>query len=189
MLQYDGRLELSLLQGILFGIFMVITNLLILKMPAPMISGLMAGMFFGVFMYFIFPIILYKYPIIHDRQAEAELGKNEELLVKIPANLLRGIKGVGGLGLSYLTAGLLYLTDSRLFFKPHSVKKKELEIPLNNIMDVGKRRTMRIIPNGIFVRTRLGDEYRFIVWRRDEPIQLLLGHPPSAIIGNYRARS
>ena len=163
---------------------MVITNLLILKMPAPLISGLMSGMFFGVFMYFIFPIILYKYPIIHDRQAEAKLGKNEELLVKIPANLLRGIKGVGGLG-------LLYLTDSRLFFKPHSVmqKKKELEIPLNDIVEVGKRRIMRIIPNGIFVRTRLGDEYRFIVWRRDELIQLLLGHLPSVMTGNYRARS
>jgi hypothetical protein len=78
MLRYNGRLKSSLLAGILFGVFMVITNLLILKMPAPLVSGLLEGMFFGVFMYFIFPIILYKYPIIHDRQAEAELGDTVE---------------------------------------------------------------------------------------------------------------
>ncbi|VUT25688.1 MAG: hypothetical protein MASP_01110 [Candidatus Methanolliviera sp. GoM_asphalt] len=65
MLRYDGRLKFSLLQGIIFGIFTVIINLPILKMPAPLISGLIEGLFFGVFMYFTYPIILYKYPIFH----------------------------------------------------------------------------------------------------------------------------
>ena len=91
MLQYNGRLKDFLSAGILFGISMAVFYFLFFgNALISLITGLLAGLLFGGAIYLI-------YPILH-RQAEAEfeLGKNEELLAKIPANLLRGIEGVGG---------------------------------------------------------------------------------------------
>ena len=94
MLRYDGRLELSLLVGIIFGVSMAVYYFLFFgNALISLITGLLAGLLFGGAIYLI-------YPILH-RQAEAELGENEELLAKVPANLLRGIERRGWIIIYY----------------------------------------------------------------------------------------
>lgn len=167
----DKNLKIFLTTGIPFGIIFGILMGVFIEVVFHY-HGLILGLFSGLFGGLIFGGILTFMSGILYRQAEVELGEGEEALFKGPANLGRGIKSVGG---------LLYITDSRLLFSPHHMmqkKEKQLEIPLNDIAEVGKRRTGGIIPNGMFVCTKSGDEYRFAVWERKNLIRLLLEHRP-----------
>ncbi|HIH98144.1 MAG TPA: hypothetical protein HA346_03955 [Thermoplasmata archaeon] len=170
----DKNLKIFLTTGIPFGIIFGILMGVFIEVVFHY-HGLILGLFSGLFGGLIFGGILTFMSSILYRQAEVELGEGEEALFKGPADLGRGIKSVGG---------LLYITDSRLLFSPHPMmqkKEKQLEIPLNDIAEVGKRRTGGIIPSGMFVCTKSGDEYRFAVWERKNLIRLLLEHrsPPS----------
>jgi hypothetical protein len=71
--------------------------------------------------------------------------------------------------------GRLKITNKRLIFEAHAVniQKQVLEVPLNQIKEVGQRNTMFIVPNGIFVRLKTGVEYKFVVWGRNELIDLI----------------
>lgn len=95
-----------------------------------------------------------------------ELRKNEQILVDRAANLFRGIEGVGG---------RLKITNQRLIFEPHAIniQKQILEVPLNQIKEVNPRNTMGIIPNGILVKLVSGQEYKLVVWKRKELIELI----------------
>jgi hypothetical protein len=95
-----------------------------------------------------------------------ELRKNEQILVDRAANLFRGIEGVGG---------RLKVTNQRLIFEPHAIniQKQILEVPLNQIKEVSPRNTMGLIPNGILVKLVSGQEYKLVVWKRKELIELI----------------
>jgi hypothetical protein len=85
--------------------------------------------------------------------------ESEELIEKVAANLMRGVEGVGG---------RLMLTNQRVLFEAHkfNVQSAPLAIPLSAIESVVPSRTAGIGPNGITIRCRSGEEYRFVVWRR-----------------------
>ena len=90
----------------------------------------------------------------------------ERILYVGGANLFRGIEGVGG---------KLRITDTRILFEPHffNIQKGNLEIPLKEILLIGKRNTMLLIPNGIYVQLKSGVVYRFVVNERERIIDLI----------------
>ncbi len=95
-----------------------------------------------------------------------ELKKNEQILVDRAASLFRGIEAVGG---------RLKLTNQRLIFEPHAIniQKQTLEVLLNQIQEVKPRNTLGIVPNGILIKLVSGQEYKLIVWKRKELIELI----------------
>ena len=95
-----------------------------------------------------------------------ELKEGEEFLAIGGANLFRGIEAVGG---------YIIITNLSVLFRPHAfnIQKQPVEIPRNDIAEVGKRKTLRIKSNGMFIRTKSGVEYRFVVEERERLIQLI----------------
>ena len=98
-----------------------------------------------------------------------ELKVGEELLADVRANLFRRIE---------LVEGRMKITNRRVLFEPTflNIQKQTAEIPFEQIAEVGKRNTMRILPNGMLIRTKLGTEYKFVVWGRDRLIALIQNH-------------
>lgn len=95
-----------------------------------------------------------------------EIKKNEQIIDDRPANLFRGIEAVGG---------RLKITNNRLVFEPHefNIQKENLEIVLAQIEKVRPVNTLGIVPNGILVKLKTGEEYKFVVWKRKELINLI----------------
>ena len=97
-------------------------------------------------------------------------SRNESLqevtLIDVAANLFRGLEAVGG---------RMQITTHRILFKPHAInfQKEPAEIDLKNIAEVGKRNTLGLVPNGMYVRTKDGTEYRFVVWGRSNLIKII----------------
>ena len=91
----------------------------------------------------------------------------EKLIIKVNANLFRGIESVGG---------KLTVTDKRLHFKSHSfnIQTGETEIPLNEIAGVTKVNTLGLVPNGLLVKLKNGKNYQFVVSRRNSVYDLLI---------------
>jgi hypothetical protein len=98
-----------------------------------------------------------------------ELKQDEEILADVAANLFRGIEAVGG---------RMKVTNYRVLFEPNAInlQKMPAEIPLEQIAEVRNRNTMRIVPNGMLIRTKAGIEYEFVVWGRGRLISLIQRH-------------
>ena len=92
------------------------------------------------------------------------MSEDDGILVTASANLWRGTEAVGG---------RLTLSRAGLEFRAHTfnVQREPLEIPVDEIVEVRKTRTMGIIPNGLAVTTKLGIEVRFVVGDRDRFIE------------------
>jgi hypothetical protein len=86
-------------------------------------------------------------------------SEDEEIVGKFAANLFRGIEGVGG---------RLIVTNQRLLFEAHklNLQRAPLEIALDQISDVAETKTMGLLPNGITVTCRSGEQHRFMSWNR-----------------------
>jgi hypothetical protein len=91
---------------------------------------------------------------------------NEEILADGVANLFRGIEGVGG---------RLTLTSRRVLFEPHAInlQRNPADILLSDIVEVRKRNTLGLIPNGLLIRTKAGVEYKFVLWDREKVMNLI----------------
>jgi hypothetical protein len=92
--------------------------------------------------------------------------QSEEILADVAANLFRGIEAVGG---------RLKITSRRVVFEPHAfnLQKMSAEMFLSDIVEVSKRNTMGIVPNGLLIRTKAGVEYKFVVWQREKLIKII----------------
>jgi len=90
----------------------------------------------------------------------------EEIQGKYGANLFRGLEAVGG---------RIIVTNQRLLFEAHRVNLQSgpLDIPLREIADVVPSRTLGVVPNGMVVHCRSGQQYRFVVWGRKRIIELI----------------
>ncbi len=112
----------------------------------------------------------------------------EEILADVATNFFRGIEVVGG---------RLKITSRRVLFEASEIHLQEqpAEILSNDITEVSKRNTMRIIPtveillsdiaevsklntmgiipNVLLIRTKGDVNYKFIVWRRGKLIELI----------------
>ena len=81
----------------------------------------------------------------------------------VAANLFRGLESVGG---------KMKITDKEIIFTPHkiNVQKKPLSININDIKEVEKRNTFYIVPNGLGIVVKSGEEYKFVVNNRQKII-------------------
>jgi hypothetical protein len=89
------------------------------------------------------------------------LEPNEEIEISGPANLFRGVEGVGG---------RLYFTNQKLIFNSHKINLQsgQTNIDYSEIVSVEKRKTGFIVNNGIRVIIRAGKSYDFVVNNREE---------------------
>jgi hypothetical protein len=127
-------------------------------------SAILQGVIFGALFMLLFPWTLEKMIGKRVDTILPELLENEKIEEEIFANLFRGIEGVGG---------KIFLTNERLIFKSHSlnIQKGQTNIDYSEISSVGKRKTMKIINNGIKILTNKGQEYCFVVNDRESQIQ------------------
>jgi hypothetical protein len=90
----------------------------------------------------------------------------EVTLIDVAANLFRGAEAVGG---------RMQITTHRILFKAHAInfQKEPAEIDLRDVTEVGPRNTLGFVPNGMYVRTKDGTEYRFVVWGRGNLIKII----------------
>ncbi|MBS4537954.1 hypothetical protein GOQ27_05745 [Clostridium sp. D2Q-11] len=95
-----------------------------------------------------------------------EKTDNEQIHFNVLANLFRGNESVGG---------KLKITDKRLIFKSHAlnIQTGVTEIPIEKIVKVNKRNTLRIVPNGMSIITQDGIEYKFVLWSRGKIINFI----------------
>lgn len=96
---------------------------------------------------------------------ESQLREGERIVKKGFANLQKNIEAVGG---------RLYLTNRRLIFESHwlNIQSGVTEVELCDIESSANCWTrsfdlIPVLPTSCRVRTRYGEEYRFIVFRRD----------------------
>ncbi|MFY0606092.1 MAG: hypothetical protein JXR10_05215 [Cyclobacteriaceae bacterium] len=119
---------------------------------------------FGLFSAFGFPLILQGLA----NKASSKIGptilpdleENEIIEVEGVANLFRGLEGVGG---------KLFITNKQLIFKSHelNIQSGQTNIRFQNIKNILKRKTGRIIDNGIRVQTIDDLHFDFVVNERE----------------------
>jgi hypothetical protein len=127
-------------------------------------SLIFQGVFFGIFFGIGFPYINEKLAGKFSKKMgikiNPELELNEEIEIEGPANLFRGIEGVGG---------KIFLTNKKLIFKSHkiNIQKGQTDIEYSTIKEIAKRKTAKLIDNGIRIITDNGKEFNFVVNERD----------------------
>lgn len=86
--------------------------------------------------------------------------EDEEIVFEGPANHFKGIESVGG---------RLFLTEGRLRFVSHgfNLQRHDESYPLEEIVEVGPRRTMGMVDNGLRVALQDGREEAFVVGERE----------------------
>lgn len=133
-------------------------------------SYLFQGAFFGILMEISLPYInrklVPKFASRLGKNIKPVLDDNELVEIEGPANLFRGMEGVGG---------KLFLTNKKVIFKSHkiNIQKGQTDIEYNNITEIIKRKTAKIINNGIRIKTNDGKEFDFVVNDRDKWIEEL----------------
>jgi hypothetical protein len=90
----------------------------------------------------------------------------EPILADKPANLFRGLEGVGG---------RLKITSQRLIFIPHAfnIQTQPEEIFIWEIQRIDRKKSLFFIPNQMVVVMKSGAEFRFVVNGREELIALI----------------
>lgn len=127
-------------------------------------SLLFQGVFFGVFFGIGFPYINEKLAgRFLDKVGatiQPDLETEETIEIQGPANLFRGYEGVGG---------KLFITNKKLIFKSHkiNIQNGQTDIAYTNIKAIVKRKTAKLIDNGIRVITTDDKTYDLVVNERD----------------------
>jgi hypothetical protein len=124
-------------------------------------QSLIYGVSMTLFFIFLFPFMMKKILEKKIDNIKPELLETEKLEEEIFANLFRGLEGVGG---------KIFLTNQRLIFKSHSfnIQKGQTNIEYSIISSVQKRKTAKLIDNGIKIITKQNTEYDFVVNDRDD---------------------
>ncbi len=71
--------------------------------------------------------------------------------------------------------GKIFFDEDGMVFKSHAlnIQTGETRIDYAEIARVGTRNTLGIVPNGLLVVTKYGDEHRFVIYHRKEVIAFL----------------
>ena len=91
-----------------------------------------------------------------------EMEEDENIIYEDGANLFSGTWVAVG--------GKLFLTNKRLIFNPHkyNFQKGETSIDLSEITEISKRKTSRIMDNGLRIVTKDNEKYDLVLNDRDE---------------------
>ncbi|WP_217363242.1 GRAM domain-containing protein [Winogradskyella undariae] len=124
------------------------------------IQGILFGLFFGIGFPYINEKLAGKFTNKIGVKIKPDLEENENIEIEGPANLYQGIEGVGG---------KIFLTDKKLIFKSHkiNIQIRQTNIEYKNIDKISKRKTIKLINNGIRIITNDGNKYDFVVNERD----------------------
>ncbi|MGC2236998.1 MAG: GRAM domain-containing protein [Pyrinomonadaceae bacterium] len=143
-------LKTFLRTGIFFGACMGLYYAYAHGLKFGIVSGIASGSLFGAIM------ASFTYFQSKKFQSERPMFSDEKLIKEGPANHLLNIEGVGG---------WIYLTDKNLLFNSHSinVQNHELSIPLSEIADAEKGRTLGIIPNQLRIKLKNEKVEKFAV--------------------------
>lgn len=150
--------------GIMFSIILWLFDFFSDEKLYSIKSLIFQGVFFGIFFGIGFPYINEKlagrFSNKIGAQIKPELETEEKIEIEGPANLFRGIEGVGG---------KIFLTNKKMIFKSHkiNIQKGQTDIDYANIQEVVKRKTAKLIDNGIRIITQNGKEYDFVVNERN----------------------
>lgn len=150
----------AILYAVLLWVFDYFTDEELFPIKMLIIQSVLFGIFFGIG----FPYINEKFA----RKFSKKVGKNiipnleadETIEIEGPGNLFRGMEGVGG---------KLFLTNKKLIFKAHkiNIQRGQTDIAYQNIQEIIKRKTLKLIDNGIRVVTTDHQEFDFVVNERD----------------------
>ncbi len=150
-LNWKFRIVFAILTGLLFIGIMCLLDYWLDKSLQSLNSYLFQGIFFGLFMGIGFPYVTEKFgkrfTSKFGKNIKPELEENERIEIEGPANLFRGIEGVGG---------KIFLTDKKLIFKSHkiNIQKGQTDIKYENINEIIERKTAKLIDNGIRIKTK-----------------------------------
>jgi len=169
-LNWKFRIVSAILTGLLFVGIMCLMDYLLGGEFQSMNSYLFQGIFFGIFMGIGLPYVTQKFGTKFTskmgKNIKPELTQDENVEIEGPANLFRGMEGVGG---------KLFLTNKKVVFKSHkiNIQKGQTDILYENITEIIKRKTAKIIDNGIRIKTNGGNEFDFVVNEREKWIEKL----------------
>ena len=92
--------------------------------------------------------------------------ETDKQIFDIAANMIKGFESVGG---------RLTITDKEVIFKSHklNIQKGTVTIAMLDILQVGKRNTLFLVPNGVKIGVKSGEEYKFVVNHRSKLIDYL----------------
>ncbi len=150
--------------GIAMGIFFTVQNLLgydhltNANIFRAIITGLLSGALSGLLFGWLIGLFVKSKGVTESTKIETEPG--ETILFQSGANHFKGMEGVGG---------KLYLTNKRIIFKSHkyNIQNHALSIPVSNIANVTREKTLGIINNVILI-TCLGKKEKFVVQQAAE---------------------
>jgi hypothetical protein len=164
-LTWKVRVIYGIISGIAFTVILILIDGLILDELRSVLRYVLQGLFFGVLMAVMMGIASKKLPkwLGFNRPGFAHPGlqPDEKIEFEGPANLFRGIEGVGG---------KLFLTNQKVIFNSHkiNIQRGQTNIDYSDIARVEKRRTLKIIPNGLRVITVDSKNYNFVVNNREQ---------------------
>ena len=119
------RIVSAILTGLLFVGVLCLMNYVLDGELQSLNSYLFQGIFFGIFMGIGFPYITQKFGSKFiskiGKNIKPELTENENIEIEGPANLFRGLEGVGG---------KLFITNKKLIFNSHemNIQKGQTDI-------------------------------------------------------------
>ena len=128
------------------------------------------GIYFGILVGLGFPYLIEKFGTRFTskigKNIKPELTQGENIEIEGPANLFRGMEGVGG---------KMFLTNKKVVFKSHkiNIQKGQTDILYENISEIVKRKTAKLIDNGIRIKTKDENEFDFAVNEREKWIEKL----------------
>lgn len=155
----------SLKQKIIQGIIMGISYVLIMNLfnffwgeKFSVSQTIFMAVFFGGIMGFLLPFITERYTKKMLDKVVIDVSEDEQLILESGATLKSKL---------YTDGGKLILTNKRLAFKPYkSFKNKIVEIPLNEIIEVEKWKSLGFIHNAFKVKTN-SEEYKLFVYEKE----------------------
>lgn len=160
--------------GLYFGITMTIffilqdlwthDNLSVKNITITIVSGLFGGTVAGL----LFGWLMGRFANSKFLAQTTKIATSEEetIILETGANHFKGAEAVGG---------KLYLTNKRLVFKSHkfNIQNYELSIPLSDIYNIAKYKTLGLVNNGLSVTTANNKLEKFVVQQIDEWINQL----------------
>jgi len=144
----------TIMSGSFFGIIMGCWHGFTESFRSGLIQGILGGLFFGVFWYFLNNSKRMK------KITRMEFGHDGEMIIAGGANHFSTGISVGG---------RLFLLKDRLEFKPHkfNFQRKEMHIALDDVNDVKYYDIWGIFQTGMKITTDNGNIEKFVVNDRD----------------------
>tara|TARA_Y100000815_G_scaffold150927_1_gene136978 strand:- start:24 stop:605 length:582 start_codon:yes stop_codon:yes gene_type:complete len=150
----------AILYTLLLWTFDYFSNEKLYSLNSLIFQGVFFGIFFGIGFPYINEKLAGKFSNKMGIKIKPKLELNEEIEIEGSANLFRGIEGIGG---------KIFLTNKKLIFKSHkiNIQKGQTDIEYSTIKEIVKRKTAKLIDNGIRIITDDGKEFDFVVNERD----------------------